>query len=101
MPGSLDGMVRWPRFLALNEAYRERFRLTPDGTKFLDDLGSGALGFQRLARFESTPPLWAPLYWEPRFWNRVEDIETTSDKPLHAVEVWECVDRDGCDRPVP
>ena len=101
LPGSLDGMVRWPRFLALNEAYVERFGATPDGAEFLDDLRSGALGYERLSRFESSPPRWAPLYWEPRFWNRVEDIETTSDKPLHAIEVWECRHREGCDRTVP
>jgi hypothetical protein len=99
LPSSRVGMTRWPRFLVLNEAYMERFRDTPDGARFLADLRSGALGYWRLERFEATPPPWSLLYWEPRFRNRVEDIETTTDKPLHAIEVWECRDREGCDRP--
>jgi hypothetical protein len=89
-PGMVDSMIRWPRYLVLNEAYAQRFAVTPSGSSFLRRLHSGELGYQRVLRHESSPPLWAPLYWETRFRNSREDIETTSDKPLHAIEVWEC-----------
>jgi hypothetical protein len=87
-------MERAPRFLVLNEAYSRRFMDTPTGGKFLKQLAAGDLGYKRVARFESRPPIWAPLYWEPRFWNGREDGETVADKPLHAIEVWECVQAD-------
>jgi hypothetical protein len=99
-PGAIDGMIRWPQYLVLNEAYLQRFRDSPSGAAFHAALISGAAGYERLWRAESAPPRWAPLYWEPRFWNGREDVETTADKPLHAIEVWECVTRTGCDRPV-
>ena len=85
-------MVRTPRFIVLNEAYSHRFMNTPTGGTYLRQLAAGELGYRRVARFESRPPLWAPLYWEPRFRNGREDAETVSDKPLHAIEVWECVE---------
>jgi hypothetical protein len=99
-PGMIGTMVSWPQFLVLNEAYVRRLNVTPTGAEFLRDLNSGALGYTLRHRVESSPPAWAPLYWEERFRNRREDIETTSDKPLHAIEVWECANRPGCDRPV-
>jgi hypothetical protein len=87
-PGYTEGMIRWPDFFVLNDAYIQRFRLTPSGPRFLERLYSGELGFERVFRAEATPPFWAPLYWEPRFRNGVEDSETVLDKPLHPIEVW-------------
>lgn len=97
-PDLIDGMVRWPRYLVLNEALLQRFSVRPSGLRFLERLESGDLGYRRVLRVESDAPFWAPLYWEERFRNRREDIETTSDKPLHAIEVWEC-SSEGCNGP--
>jgi hypothetical protein len=99
-PGAIDGMARWPQYLVLNDAYLQRFRDSPSGAAFYDALLSGAAGYTSLWRAQSSPPRWAPLYWEERFWNGREDIETTADKPLHGIGIWECVKRAGCDRPV-
>jgi PA14 domain/Dolichyl-phosphate-mannose-protein mannosyltransferase len=86
--GTVDAMVRRPQYLVFNEAYAKRLNASPSGSVFLWRLSAGQFGYERIARFESTPPWWAPLYWERRFWNRREDVETTVDKPLHAIEVW-------------
>lgn len=83
-----ETIVRWPDYLVLSEQFAERLRSTPSGTKFLERLQSGALGFARVFRAEARPPTWAPLYWEDRFLNGVEDPQTTLDKPLNAIEVW-------------
>jgi hypothetical protein len=97
-PGRVDSMARWPRYLVLNEAFAQRFSVTPSGAPFLRRLYAGDLGYQRVSRTEVNPPRWAPLYWEGRFWNRREDPETTTDKPLHAIEVWECSRPGPCGR---
>jgi hypothetical protein len=86
--GQMDGVMRWPEYFVLNEAYIERFRRTPSGGRFLARLESGELGFRRAFKAATSPPLWAPLYWEARFRNNREDSETALDKPLHAIEVW-------------
>jgi PA14 domain/Dolichyl-phosphate-mannose-protein mannosyltransferase len=87
-PSQTEGMRRWPDHFVLNDAYIQRFRLAPSGRRFLERLYSGELGFVRVFRADSTPPAWAPLYWESRFWNGVEDPETVLDKALHPIEVW-------------
>lgn len=85
----IDGMVRWPDYLVLNEAYMARLRRTPSGGRFLRQLEAGELDFRLVFRALGTPPPWAPLYWEERFRNGREDSQTTLDKPLNAIEVWE------------
>ncbi len=87
-PGQTEAMRRWPDHFVLNDAYVQRFRLAPSGRRFLERLHSGELGFRRVFRAEATPPVWAPLYWESRFRNGVEDPETVLDKALHPIEIW-------------
>jgi hypothetical protein len=84
-----ETMTRGPEFFVFNEAYAERFRATPSGKRFFERLESGELGYTRAFRAESAAPRWAPLYREARFANGVEDVETTADKPLHAIEIWQ------------
>lgn len=88
LPSQTATMTRYPDYFVLNEAYARRFLPTVSGSLFLMRLQSGVLGYHRVFRAEARPPLWAPLYWEPRFWNAREDPETVLDKPLHAIEVW-------------
>lgn len=89
LPGLTERMTRLPDYLVLNEAYTRRFRRTPSGSKFLTGVESGTLGYRLAFRARTTPPRWAPLYWERRFWNDEEDTETGLDKPLHGIEIWE------------
>ncbi len=91
IPSRLDGMVRWPDYLVLNNAYAQRFLATASGPRFLRRLQSGELGYRRVLRAATSPPRWAPLYWEARFRNAEEDGETTLDKPLNTIEVWELI----------
>jgi 4-amino-4-deoxy-L-arabinose transferase-like glycosyltransferase len=88
-PSQVATIRRWPPTFVLNEAYARRFLDTVSGSLFLMRLRTGELGYQLVYRAESRPPMWAPLYWEPRFWNAREDVETILDKPLHAIEVWQ------------
>lgn len=90
-PSQIETMVRWPRFFVFNDYYAARFARTPGGRRLFSGLRSGELGFRRVFRAEAPTPFWAPLYWEARFRNGVEDPETTLDKPLAAIEVWERV----------
>ena len=53
------------------------------------DSRTGELGYRRVFRSEAHPPAWAPLYWENRFHNGREDPDTTLDKPINAIEVWQ------------
>lgn len=85
----IDGMVRWPDYLVLNEAYMARLRRTPSGGRFLRQLEAGELDFRLVFRADGSPPIWAPLFWEERFRNGREDSQTTLDKPLNAIEVWQ------------
>ncbi|MGQ0733355.1 MAG: PA14 domain-containing protein [Acidobacteriota bacterium] len=87
-PGQTSDMVRYPDWLVLNEAYARRFGATASGAVFLARLCGGELGFELVYRSDSAAPRWAPLFWEPRFSNRVEDPFTVFDKPLHAIEIW-------------
>lgn len=87
-PGEAMQLAHNTDILVFNEAYIQRFGSRAAGREFLAGLQSGALGFERIRRFDTRPPPWAPLYWESRFWNRREDPETTADKPLHAIEIW-------------
>ena len=89
-PATLREVEESPRYLVFNEAYVQRFTSTADGRTFLEQLHAGHLGYRLVFRADAKAPLWAPMYWETRFWNRKEDPETTADKPLHAIEVWEC-----------
>jgi hypothetical protein len=83
-----ETLVRFPEYFVFNEGYVNRLLATPSGSKFLKRLRSGELGFTLIKRFESTPPWWAPMYWEQRFRNTSEDALTIADKPFHAIEVW-------------
>jgi fibro-slime domain-containing protein len=89
LPSRMATMVRFPDRVILNEAYSQRFRLAPDGRRFLTRLSNGQLGYELAYRAEAVAPRWAPMYWEERFLNRREDPFTILDKPLHAIEVWE------------
>lgn len=88
LPSQTENLTRLPDYFVLNEAFARRFLETPSGSKFLARLASGELGYHRVFRAEARPPRWAPLYWEARFHNAQEDVETVLDKPLHAIEVW-------------
>ena len=89
LPSHTEQAVRWPEYFVLSETYAQRFLATDAGGRFIKRLVTGELGYRLVFRAEARPPSWAPLYWERRFRNGREDPDTSLDKPINTIEVWQ------------